>query len=187
MHSTDQLKLKRSKIAYSILQDLKKKSIIKKIGYSIYSTVELTTFYKKYKPDVIQAPYNILDRRIKNTGWLKKLKKDKVEVMGRSIFLKGLLIRSFQFQKKKFPEYKKTWFEWNSINDNNKNSLKLCINYAMYEKNISKFIFGVNNVKELKQIIKFSKLKLKQIEKKKINKINMKSKKILEPFRWDLS
>ena len=186
MHSTDQFKLKRSKIAYSVLQDLKKKSVIKKIGYSIYSTVELSTFYKKYKPDVIQAPYNVLDRRIKNTGWLKKLKKEKVEVMGRSIFLKGLLIRSFQFQKKKFPEYKKTWLEWKSLN-NNKSSLRLCLNYAMHEKNISKFIIGVNNVKELKQIIKFSKFELKQIEKNMINKINMKSKKILEPFRWDIS
>ena len=100
MHSTDQLKLERSRIAYNVLHDLKKKNIIKKIGYSIYSTIELKKFYKKYKPDVIQAPYNVFDRRIKNTGWLKKLKKEKVEVFGRSIFLKGLLIRSFQFQKK---------------------------------------------------------------------------------------
>ena len=41
MHSTDQLKLERSRIAYNVLQDLKKKNIIKKIGYSIYTTIEL--------------------------------------------------------------------------------------------------------------------------------------------------
>ena len=187
MHSTNQLKLERSRIAYNVLHDLKKKNIIKKIGYSIYSTIELKKFYKKYKPDVIQAPYNVFDRRIKNTGWLKKLKKEKVEVFGRSIFLKGLLIRSFQFQKKNFPKFKKTWSEWNSINNNNKNSLRLCLNYAMHEKNISKFIIGVNNAKELKQIIKFSKFKVKQKEKNKINMIKIKSKKILEPFRWNLS
>ena len=56
----------------------------------------------------------------------------------------------------------------------------------MHEKNISKFIIGVNNAKELKQIIKFSKIKVKQKEKNKINMIKIKSKKILEPFRWDL-
>ena len=99
MYSTDQLKLERSRIAYNVLQDLKKKNIIKKIGYSIYTTIELKKFYKKYKPDVIQAPYNVFDRRIKNTGWLKKLRKEKVEVLGRSIFLKGLLIRVSNFKK----------------------------------------------------------------------------------------
>lgn len=57
----------------------------------------------------------------------------------------------------------------------------------MHEKNISKFIIGVNNVKELKQIIKFSKIKIKKIEKNKINMIQVKSQKILEPFRWNLS
>jgi aryl-alcohol dehydrogenase-like predicted oxidoreductase len=186
MHSTDQFNLIRSRVAYNFLQDLKKKNIIKKIGYSIYSTAELKKFYKKYKPDVIQAPYNVLDRRIKNTGWLKKLKKEKVEVLGRSIFLKGLLISSLQRQKKKFPECEKTWSKWNSINNNNKNSLRLCLNYAMHEKNISKFIIGVKNAKELKQIIKFSKFKIKKIEKNKIDMIQINSKKILEPFRWDL-
>jgi len=101
MHSTDQFYLTRSRIAYKILLDFKKKGLIKKIGYSIYSTKELNKFYKAYKPDVIQAPYNVFDRRIVNTGWLKKLKKEKVEVMGRSIFLQGLLISDYQFQKKK--------------------------------------------------------------------------------------
>lgn len=187
MHSTDQFSLARCRVAYKTLLDLKKKGVIKKIGYSIYSTIELNKFYKRYKPDVIQAPYNVLDRRIENTGWLSKLKKEKVEVLGRSIFLQGLLINSFQFQKKNFPEWGKIWSKWNSINNNNKNSLRLCLNYAMHEKNISKFIIGVNNVKELKQIIKFSKIKIKKIEKNKINMIQIKSQKILEPFRWNLS
>jgi hypothetical protein len=57
----------------------------------------------------------------------------------------------------------------------------------MQEKNISRFIIGVNNAKELKQIIKFSKIKIKKIEKNKINMIQIKSQKILEPFRWNLS
>ena len=57
----------------------------------------------------------------------------------------------------------------------------------MHEKNISKFIIGVNNAKELKQIIKFNKYKIKQREKNKISMIKINSKKILEPFRWKLS
>lgn len=187
MHSTNQFNLERSRIAYKILLDLKKKGIINKIGYSIYSTKELNKFYKKYKPDVIQAPYNVLDRRIENTGWLKKLNKEKVEVFGRSIFLQGLLISNYQFQKENFPRSNKIWSKWNSINNNNKNSLRLCLNYVMHKKNISKFIVGVNSAKELMQIIKLSKIKIKEIEKKKIDMIQVKSQKILEPFRWKLS
>ena len=51
-----------------------------------------------YDFDVIQCPYNILDRRIISSGWYDKLKKG-IEIHVRSIFLQGLL-KSFSLLKK---------------------------------------------------------------------------------------
>ena len=49
--------------------------------------------FKPYKPDVIQLPFNVFDNRFQVTGKLKKLKRLKVEIHARSIFLQGLFFK----------------------------------------------------------------------------------------------
>src|SRR5690606_40521399 len=47
---------------------------------------ELETF------DLIQAPLNILDKRLITSGWLQRLRERHIEVHARSIFMQGLLL-----------------------------------------------------------------------------------------------
>ena len=54
-----------------------------------------------YNLDVIQCPFNILDKRILTSGWYDKLKNKEKEIHIRSIFLQGLLVNKL-FYKKKF-------------------------------------------------------------------------------------
>ena len=61
----------------------------------------LDDLLKKYNFDVVQCPFNILDRRILNSGYFDKLKKLGKETHARSIFLQGLLINK-SFHKKKY-------------------------------------------------------------------------------------
>jgi hypothetical protein len=74
------------------LQELKRKKIIKKIGISVYDSQEIQKIWKFWKPDLIQVPFNPLDNRILDSGWVDILKKFKVKIFVRSIFLQGLLI-----------------------------------------------------------------------------------------------
>ena len=67
-----------------------------------------------YDFDVIQCPYNILDRRIISSGWYDKLKKKGIEIHVRSIFLQGLLVNPSAFKKKHFKRWEfffSKWFE----------------------------------------------------------------------------
>ena len=100
IHNPEEMKKKSGFKIYKSLKILKKRGLVKKIGYSINSPSDLDNLYKKFKPDLIQVPLNVFDQRILETGWLKKLQKDKVEIHVRSIFLQGLLLK----QKKKFAE-----------------------------------------------------------------------------------
>ena len=69
------------------LEVLKKKKYFKKIGISIYDTKSLKYIVNNFDIDVVQCPYNILDKRILNTGWFDRLKYRGIETHVRSIFL----------------------------------------------------------------------------------------------------
>jgi preprotein translocase subunit SecY len=67
---------------------------VRKIGASIYNPLDLEEMSKTFRFDLIQAPFNLVDRRLQKTGWLKKLKDKGVEIHTRSAFLQGLLLMS---------------------------------------------------------------------------------------------
>ena len=48
---------------------------IKKIGVSVYSPDELEELISNLKIDIIQAPFNIMDRRLLTSGWMERLKR----------------------------------------------------------------------------------------------------------------
>ena len=83
----------QSKKYLKIFNSLKRNKI--KVGYSVYDLNETFKAIKILKPDIIQVPINILDKRFTSIKFLKLVKKYKIIVQARSIFLQGLL-----FQKK---------------------------------------------------------------------------------------
>ena len=54
---------------------------------------------KQFDLDVVQCPYNILDKRILTTGWFDKLKKIDIEI-GKVYFLQGLLVNKAIYKEK---------------------------------------------------------------------------------------
>ncbi|WP_282773569.1 aldo/keto reductase [Phaeodactylibacter xiamenensis] len=71
------------------LEKLKEEGLVKKIGYSLYTPDELNKLLNKYPlPDIIQVPFNILDKRFEPQ--LVKLHEKCVEIHTRSTFLQGL-------------------------------------------------------------------------------------------------
>ena len=79
----------RNKI--KILYKLKKDNIIKKIGISIYDFTILKKVISKFNIDVIQLPYNLVDRRIEK--FKKLFIKNKIQIYARSIFLQGTILK----------------------------------------------------------------------------------------------
>ncbi len=164
------------------LCELKENNFVQKIGYSIYRPEHLDLIYKKFKPDIIQTPFNILDQRIKSSGWLDILKKENVEVHARSVFLQGLLLMeskdiSLRFEKWSM-EFKKL-FNW--FNDKGLSKLEGCLYFAFSEPKIDKFVIGINTEKELKQIIKI----LINNKNEVFDYIsNVDDQNLLEPINW---
>lgn len=157
----------------------KKKNIVKNIGFSTYGTKFINKIISKYKIDVIQTTFNIFDSRILDEKIFSEIKKKKILLHIRSIFLQGVLLTRQRKVPKKLKNYKKyfsTWYKFLKLNK--LKALNTCVNLAL-NQNFDKVIIGVNSISELKEILKVKKTKLK----KKINLFNNKTN-LINPYAW---
>ena len=162
------------------LKKIKSKGLVSKNGISLYETHEVIKILKFCTPDVIQLPYNIFDRQIEKKSILSLLKKKKIKIQIRSIFLQGLLTRVHR--PKKFTKWKKyfdRWFEWCRINGlEPKNAALLFVKNSKF---IDKIIIGFDSANQLNDILKTKKIK----KKFSFPKLECKDRKLLNPFNWD--
>ena len=160
IHKSKNLFDKSGKKLINALNKIKESGIVKKIGVSIYEPSECEKILNLTKIDIIQAPMNIMDRRLINSGWLSKLHSEKIEIHARSIFLQGLLL----LQPKNIPNY---FFEWSKIFEkweyqlkkNKLNAVDVCLAYPLSIPEVDRVVIGVDNIYQLKEIIDKSKKK----------------------------
>ena len=159
-----------------LLKQLKAERIIRKIGVSVYDYSILNKILKLWKPDIIQVPINPFNVDFISNAFLKKIKRKKILIFARSIFLQGLLVKKSYIFDKKFKNDLDDWF--NFCASKSINPVKACLDFCKSIKEIDFLIIGVQNVQELKQIIKFFKLPKKinsnLLIKKKYKKIDLR-------------
>ena len=154
LHRPQQLLEKNGDNLYSALQQLKSDGLVKKIGISIYDTSELDLLCERFQFDLIQAPFNIFDRRLIYTGWMERLALQGVELHVRSAFLQGLLLMSANDRPNKFSPWNKLFLEWDSwLKLNKLTPLEACLSYVLSFPNVSKVIVGADSLVQLKEII----------------------------------
>ena len=97
---------------YRVLDAYRKRGEILKLGVSIYSPQELDPIYEKFSIDIVQAPFNLIDRRLHTSGWLNRLKNRDIEVHARSTFLQGLLLMPLSDLPVRFNRWSRLWNRW---------------------------------------------------------------------------
>jgi len=92
IHNINDVKDKRFGDLFHKLNELKEEGLINKIGFSTYTPDQVDFLLENFDFDLIQVPFNIFDNRLIQGGQLKALKKKKIEIHARSVFLQGLLL-----------------------------------------------------------------------------------------------
>ena len=181
LHNANSLLCKNGDEIYKGIRNMKINGFTSKIGVSIYDFNVLDKILKKFKFNLIQAPFNILDRRLVEKGWLKKLKKRKIEVHARSIFLQGILLLKHNQLPKKLIKLNKKLMVWeNWLKKNKFSSLQVCLSFVLNQSQLDGIVVGYNNTNQLNQI-----LKLKQIKNNfSLPNLNIKDKKLIDPREW---
>jgi len=154
IHDADDLLKPGAEKLFNKLQELKQAEKIVKIGVSVYDHSQLQSILDNFSIDLVQLPFNILDRRMIDSGMLATLRGKGVEVHARSVFLQGLLLMTEQSRHDKFKRWGgvwKVWHEW--LNDNQITALEATIRHAISMPEISKVLVGVDTADQLKEIV----------------------------------
>ena len=181
IHDVNILFSKYNHIIYKDLRRIKKKSLTKKIGISIYDFESLNRIFKHFKFDLVQVPFNIFDQRLISQGWLKKLKKLNIEVHVRSIFLQGTLLLKHKQLPTKLKKYENLWIIWeNWLRKNKITALQACLSFVRNQNKIDRIVVGFNNKSQLDKILKIKLIKSNSL----FNDMSIKNRKLIDPRQW---
>ncbi len=155
VHNADDLfKIGADKIINQ-LQAFKQQGLISNIGVSIYTGDQLQKIIDRFDIDLVQLPFNILDKRLLDSGVLDKIHNRGIEVHARSVFLQGLLLMTEQSRPKQFNRWEGLWRLWHEwLNDNKLTALEATIRYVISMPEISKVLVGVDSKGQLRDIVK---------------------------------
>jgi aryl-alcohol dehydrogenase-like predicted oxidoreductase len=184
LHWPWDLNTRNSRSVNRALSKLKFYKMTKKIGISLYSQFLKRDFLNLLDLDFIQCPFNLVDQTIVQNKLLNYIKKRKIEIHLRSIFLQGILLNS-KLKNKKIFKIKSNLFkkieEFKNIN--NANLLNINLRFIFSHDFFSNVVIGFDNFDNFEEVINIIKIK----EKKKLISQNLllsNDERIINPYNW---
>lgn len=166
---------------FKALKNIQELGLVKKIGISIYGPEEYFCLPNKYKFDLVQLPFNIVDRRALDSGLLDCLYRAGIEIHVRSIFLQGLLLANKGEIPKKFHQWINFFDEWDRWTQaTNITKIEACLGFINSHSSISRVIVGVDNSTNLKEILKCTNTLKIHFPKFTIPNIDV----LINPYKW---
>ena len=182
IHDTKVLKSLEGEKIINALQIAKKENLINKIGVSIYDPEELNLIKDLNTIDIVQAPYNIFDRRLEMTGWINKLYSENIEVQARSIFLQGILLQKSHALSKRFQKWQSYFQNFEKFLDNNDlSAYEACVSFVEQHNKISQIVVGIDSFEQFKQLIRLALIKR---ESNELPNLSCNDLDLIDPRRW---
>lgn len=182
LHRPDQLYGAQGDMLYSALTRLKGEGVVQKIGISIYQPDELNELTKNFSFDMVQVPFNIIDHRLIDSGWLSLLYQHGIEVHVRSVFLQGLLLMPAADRLKKFSRWQPLWNRWEQwLFDVGLTPLQACLRFVLMQPEIERVIVGVDSLSQFKEILQAAEGKFPGVPP---GLLDCDDPKLLNPGNW---
>jgi aryl-alcohol dehydrogenase-like predicted oxidoreductase len=154
LHRPDQLLGQHGCALLGALRLMQAKGYTRKIGVSIYAPTELDDIFAMGEFDIVQAPLSILDRRLLDSGWVKRLSEHGVELHTRSVFLQGLLLMSDAERPAKFDCWPSIWDEWKRwLLVSGLSPVQACLRYVLSVSEVDRLVVGVDSLTHLQDIL----------------------------------
>lgn len=158
LHQPTDLLGSQGKAIATALKDVRLSGKCEKIGISIYDPKILPSVFDVMSFDLVQAPLNIVDRRLETSGWLQKLKALDVEVHVRSVFLQGLLLLPERQMPIKFARWSQLWRNWyRFLECSPDEAIQVCLSYPLRLAEVDRIVVGVESYEQLSKIINVEK------------------------------
>lgn len=154
LHRPADLLEARADEVYDALVGLKNEGLVEEVGASVYHPQEIEALVGRFALDIIQAPFNVIDRRVLTSGWMTRLRERRVTLQVRSAFLQGLLLLEPAKRPPKFRKWEvllRGWDQWRS--ENRVSPVAACIAFAMSRPEVESVVVGVDCVDQLREIV----------------------------------
>lgn len=136
------------------LVEFKRQGLVQQLGVSIYEPEELERLMEAIDIDLVQAPLNIIDRRLETSGWLSRLHNKGIEVHIRSAFLQGLLLMKRKDIPQKFERWSKLWDQWHhKLKETGCTAYEVALSYPRSLSEVDQVVVGVDSAKQLQMLI----------------------------------
>jgi aryl-alcohol dehydrogenase-like predicted oxidoreductase len=162
------------------LHDLKAAGLTRAIGVSVYDPWELDRLWPLWCPEVVQAPCNVLDRRLINSGWLARLVGGGTRVHLRSAFLQGLLLMPARTRPQIFARWSgilDRWSKW--CEESAVSPLAGALAFVQSVPGVERLVVGVDCARHLEEILAASLAK-----KVPPDDIFSEDGDLIDPSRW---
>jgi aryl-alcohol dehydrogenase-like predicted oxidoreductase len=184
LHKPDQLLEEKGVEIYHALQRLKQAGSIQKMGVSIYTPQQLDALIPHYSFDLVQAPLNLIDRRLHTSGWLQRLALEGVEVHTRSAFLQGLLLMPQRAVPAWFAQWSNVWAKWYEwLSEHDVSAVQACLAYPLSLAGVSRVVVGADSPDQLAQIFSAA----AQVPIADFPDLQSTDENLVNPARWVLS
>ena len=186
IHDVKSMYEEGNKQIYDKMTELKQRGYVQKIGISVYTQQELEFLCNEYSFDLVQIPINLLDQRLMETDLLKELKKKKIEIHARSIFLQGVLLQDIQALSNRFLEIVPKLKQYDAELKRQKlTRLEGALLFVNSIPEIDYIIVGVNNLKQLIEVYD-AYCRIEKINHQLINfsQYACINEQIIDPRRW---
>lgn len=181
LHGPQQLLARNGSQLYRALQQLKSDAMVQRIGISINDPTQLDLLASQFPMDIVQAPLNVMDRRLIDSGWLPRLAEKGTELHVRSVFLQGLLLMKAEERPDRFARWQALWERWDAwLEEHRMRPLEACLAYALSFPQIARVIVGVDSAEQLSQILVASKTKPLELGPE----LGTRDTDLLNPSQW---
>lgn len=169
------------------IKQLKKSTIFRKFGVSVYTNDEIEELLQYEEVDLIQLPFNLLDNTVQRSSVIKKAKAKGIEIHTRSAFLQGL----FFMDPKTLPAHLLALGPY--LNEINKISEKhdlnvssLSLNYVVQQPYIDNVLIGVETLHQLQDNLNALQNTISRDAVQQIDSIAVKEIDLLNPSKWQI-
>ncbi len=166
----------------AVLDTLKRRGLIRAAGVSVYAPTDLERVLAVWRPDIVQAPCNVFDRRLTRSGWLRELSQRKIRVHIRSVFLQGLLLMDRASRPPWFERWAgllDRWGKW--CGENQVSALQAALGFVQALPDVERVIVGVDTCGQLEEILAAERVVLPAPED-----LASEDPDLIEPRRWKL-
>jgi aryl-alcohol dehydrogenase-like predicted oxidoreductase len=154
VHHADDLLAEGGEYLMDSLLAFKSRGLVDKVGVSVYDGGQIEQILDRYAIDLVQLPVNVLDQRLLESGKLKQLKANGVEIHARSLFLQGLLLMPSEQIADYFAPLKQQLGDYHAfLKSQGLSLLQGALAFAASCKEIDEIILGVCSTAQLADIV----------------------------------